>query len=185
MAQRARSRLFLAVVLLACLWLTAGLPGCRDQAVSEHVESAQQVSEAVAAPSKTKSPPQQAPAPQVVQGAERSETPPAAGPTRAAAEERVAGAKVAPVGTCEGMCERTVSLGCGSRDACMANCVSMLEAEADLCAEHMQAFLACALSRPSGDWECTQDKVAAVKDGVCDKEQNAFVTCAQQAAVRR
>jgi len=64
----------------------------------------------------------------------------------------------------------------------MTNCAAMLADK--LCPEHMQAFMTCALSKPERDWECTPDQVAAVKDGVCDREQRDFIMCAQREASR-
>lgn len=114
------------------------------------------------------------------------------GPTEEQAGEKTRSQGVLPPGpamsehdareTCAGMCDRTVSLGCGPRQACVENCTQMLAD--DLCPDRMRAFLTCALAHADKDWECGPDQAATLRDGVCEREQRAFFVCAQQALAR-
>jgi hypothetical protein len=77
---------------------------------------------------------------------------------------------------CKTVCQMTKELSCGSSDArCMKACSEMRDI--NFCQAEMREVFACMTKHPKENWECSEDKVAAIKEGVCDKEQTLFVTC--------
>ena len=83
-----------------------------------------------------------------------------------------------PAGTndsCAEMCARTEALRCGAADRCTKLCLESMRDNP--CPGSMAAFMRCATAEPAAHWECTEDGVAAVKDGYCDAEQRSVITC--------
>jgi hypothetical protein len=76
---------------------------------------------------------------------------------------------------CPQICERTVTLGCGPRNECMTACAQVNDGS--ICAAEMSAFMGCALEHPTEHWECADNGVAAIRDGYCDQQQLAVLTC--------
>jgi hypothetical protein len=111
-------------------------------------------------------------------------------PTRAAAEEPAVAPNTkaaasntkaaAPDARCTDICEHTVKLACGSRQACMDACAEANDGS--ICDHEMRAFVTCSLTHPVAHWECTENGVAAIKQGFCDGEQQDFVRCFEAAA---
>jgi hypothetical protein len=76
---------------------------------------------------------------------------------------------------CAGICARSTELKCAQAAECEALCAASM---ADpTCAAQMSAATSCMLKEPAANWECTEDGVAAIKEGFCEAEQNAFATC--------
>ena len=76
---------------------------------------------------------------------------------------------------CAGICSRSTELKCAQAAQCETMCLqSMVDAT---CTEQMAVATGCMLKHPASSWECTEDGVAAIKDGLCDKEQGAFADC--------
>ncbi len=91
--------------------------------------------------------------------------------------EKGAGEPRAPTAICQGICQRTKALGCGSVAECLSACAKVNDGS--ICAEEMSAFMDCALTHPAKHWECTDNGVAAIRNGYCDTQQLAFIRCAQ------
>jgi len=51
--------------------------------------------------------------------------------------------------------------------------------EEPLCPGELDSFIRCALDEPMEHFECGDEGVAALQDGYCDWEQQAFATCVQ------
>lgn len=98
--------------------------------------------------------------------------------TQNAVEAEPQAARSQDSGTCATMCDHTVSLGCGPREACVTACEMVLADK--LCQQESLLFVDCALARPVRDWECSRDKVAALKDGICTSEQQRVLMCVEQ-----
>lgn len=47
------------------------------------------------------------------------------------------------------------------------------------CNDAMAAFYRCLLRQPEKNWECSDDGVAAIREGYCEKEQKHAVGCMQ------
>lgn len=76
---------------------------------------------------------------------------------------------------CPEICRRSVVLGCRLADRCDVMCRN---AFADLvCPRQLKRAMECALSLPVNEWFCSPDGIAAVKDGPCDDEQEAYDVC--------
>lgn len=46
-----------------------------------------------------------------------------------------------------------------------------------VCPAEMSKLMTCALKHPAERWECSDEGVASIRDGYCDKEQEAFMNC--------
>jgi hypothetical protein len=44
------------------------------------------------------------------------------------------------------------------------------------------AFYQCLVPQPIKNWECDEEGVAAIKPGICDKEQERAIQCMQAKA---
>lgn len=76
---------------------------------------------------------------------------------------------------CAGICGRSTELRCAHANDCERLCAdSMREMP---CQSHMATATACMLGRPASDWECSEDGLAAIKDGFCKPQQDAFANC--------
>jgi hypothetical protein len=80
---------------------------------------------------------------------------------------------------CTQVCDRTEKLHCGPLEACMAACAAA--SDGSVCPAEMSKLMSCALKQPAEHWECSDEGVAAIRDGYCDKEQEAFMSCAMKA----
>ena len=50
------------------------------------------------------------------------------------------------------------------------------------CERQFAGFYRCLSGEPSEHWRCDEDGVAAIREGFCDKEQEATVQCMEQNA---
>ena len=130
------------------------------------------------------------------QACEKEKTEPAPA-TTASAREPVSQAPArepAPVGsarvaaaaeverTCTSICDRSRTLKCAHVAECQPNCVAM--AVGTPCSGAFMSFYACLVREPVEHWECSEDGIAAIKDGFCQKEQEAAVGCLEAKAER-
>jgi len=76
---------------------------------------------------------------------------------------------------CDTLCSRATELKCRAASACPAACREMYDQPT--CQTEMRAALACFVSHPVTDWECDDDGMAAIKNGICDAEQGRVVSC--------
>jgi len=76
---------------------------------------------------------------------------------------------------CDTLCSRATELKCRAASACPAACREMYNQPT--CQAEMRAALACFVSHPVTDWECDEDGMAAIKNGICDAEQGNVVSC--------
>lgn len=106
------------------------------------------------------------------QPSREEQAPPAPAPALAPAPD-----PVPTTDPCARMCEHTVAMHCGSETECMMACRQM---QASLsCQDEMHTVLECMGNQPRTSWECTPQATLALKDGLCDREQQAFALCAQ------
>jgi hypothetical protein len=117
-----------------------------------------------AKPGALAAPPPAAPAPAAIT--------PAAAPQAPAAAPA---AKVAADAPCAALCVHSTELKCGEAENCGALCKQSLSGE--ICAAEQRAANACMLTQPTANWECSEMGVAALKDGFCEHEQEAFLKC--------
>jgi hypothetical protein len=100
-------------------------------------------------------------------------------PAKPGAQAPSAQAPAAPTpGTtavCTEVCDRTEKLNCGPLEVCMAACAAANDGS--VCPKEMSTFMMCALKHPAEHWECSDQGVAAIRDGYCDREQEAFMSC--------
>lgn len=76
---------------------------------------------------------------------------------------------------CPEICRRTHALQCRGAVQCDAMCRG---AFADLaCPGLLKRAMECALDQPMMAWVCSPDGFAAVMDGPCDREQEAYDLC--------
>ena len=47
------------------------------------------------------------------------------------------------------------------------------------CQDEMQTVLECMSAQPRASWECSPHGTLALKEGLCNPEQQAFALCAQ------
>jgi hypothetical protein len=82
---------------------------------------------------------------------------------------------------CERLCATALRLKCEGDDMtqCTDRCLSGFHAES--CHMEVEAFLSCAASRPTHDWECDPDTGASVRDGVCEEQQATVMQCLARA----
>ena len=78
--------------------------------------------------------------------------------------------------SCPTICQRSKDLGCsiGPED-CITACEEMQDVP--VCKAEMQEVVGCMITKPAKDWECSEEGIAAIRDGVCDDEQRRFMTC--------
>ena len=50
------------------------------------------------------------------------------------------------------------------------------------CSEAFLRFYACLVREPVEHWECSDDGIAAIKEGFCEKEQEAAIGCMEAKA---
>jgi len=81
---------------------------------------------------------------------------------------------------CRVVCDRSARLKCKHTEECVPNCLGM--ATLTPCSPEFSALFRCWLHEPLEHWECGEDGVGAIRDGYCDKEQAAVVTCMEQKA---
>jgi hypothetical protein len=77
---------------------------------------------------------------------------------------------------CLTICQRSKDLNCKkSQEQCLAACKEMHEVP--ICKNEMKAVMDCMISEPPAHWECNEEDIAAIKEGVCDDEQGGFMAC--------
>lgn len=94
------------------------------------------------------------------------------------AELKASTAELEP--TCAKICEHSSVLHCKNADQCALNCVAA--ATGTPCNDEFRAFYQCLVTQPAANWECSEDGVAAVREGFCDKPQERAITCMDQKA---
>jgi hypothetical protein len=78
--------------------------------------------------------------------------------------------------SCSIICLRSKDLRCSiGPDDCLTACKEMQDVP--VCKAEMQEVVGCMVTKPPKDWECSEEGIAALKDGVCDDEQGRFMTC--------
>ena len=82
--------------------------------------------------------------------------------------------------TCTSICERSRTLKCANVAECQPNCVAM--AVGTPCSDEFMRFYACLVREPVEHWECSEDGIAAIKDGFCENEQKAAIQCMEAKA---
>jgi len=97
-------------------------------------------------------------------------------------------AAIAPAGSvpaasetafCERTCAFSRDLHCTASASCAEVCRdSMREMP---CKELFASVVSCAAAQPIGQWECSEEGLAAIKDGPCDTQQSAFLSCLESA----
>lgn len=77
---------------------------------------------------------------------------------------------------CETICQRSAELNCGlPKPACLEACRDTVDTP--ICKTQMAAVMQCVIREPVTHWECSDEKIAAIKDGFCQREQLAFLQC--------
>ena len=84
--------------------------------------------------------------------------------------------------TCTQICERSHVLKCSHASQCLTNCVAA--ASGTPCNPEFTAFYGCIVKEPIKNWECAEDGVASIREGLCDAEQERAVACMQAKASR-
>jgi hypothetical protein len=82
--------------------------------------------------------------------------------------------------SCKGICEHSKTLKCAHAEECMKNCIGM--GVGTPCSEQFSALYACFLREPVAHWECSEDGIAAIREGYCEKEQERAVGCMETKA---
>lgn len=82
---------------------------------------------------------------------------------------------LAAIKQCAEICARSTQLKCAHASECEALCIDSLESAT--CMPQMKSATDCMLAKPIASWQCSEDGVAAIKPGICDAEQQAFVSC--------
>lgn len=82
--------------------------------------------------------------------------------------------------SCASICERSHVLRCTNADQCLVNCVGA--GTGTPCNAEFLAFYQCLVPQPIANWECAEDGVAAIKPGICNKEQERAVRCMESKA---
>lgn len=77
--------------------------------------------------------------------------------------------------TCTRICDRSQVLKCKNADQCLVNCIGA--ASGTPCNAEFLAFYGCLVPQPIANWECDEDGVAAIKPGLCDREQQRAIDC--------
>ena len=47
--------------------------------------------------------------------------------------------------------------------------------ERSQCRAEMEAVMQCVIREPAKHWECSEQQIAAIKDGFCQREQLEFI----------
>lgn len=82
--------------------------------------------------------------------------------------------------TCTSICDRSRTLKCANVAECQPNCLAM--AVGTPCSSEFMRFYACLVREPVEHWECSEDGIAAIKEGFCEKEQEAAIACMEAKA---
>lgn len=157
-------------VLVGAVLATGLLVGCESHSANQGVAQASANAEVAPAP----------PAPFAVSVAAA----PAAPAVTAAASAGSAGllpeAARLIESQCTSICQRSSSLHCAHAENCTPNCLAM--AVGTPCSAEFSALYRCLAREPAEHWECADDGVAAVREGFCEKEQEAVVGCMEARA---
>jgi hypothetical protein len=81
---------------------------------------------------------------------------------------------------CASICERSKVLKCQRADDCLLHCVGA--ATGTPCNPEFQSFYQCLVPQPIKNWECAEDGIAAIRVGVCEKEQEVVLQCMEAKA---
>ncbi len=84
--------------------------------------------------------------------------------------------------SCADICERSRQLKCQRAGECEDNCRAM--AMLTPCNETIGAFYRCLVRQPIANWECDDDGLAEIREGICDKEQADVASCAEEKMAR-
>jgi hypothetical protein len=76
---------------------------------------------------------------------------------------------------CADICEHSRRLRCEHVDECKPQCIAM--GSFTPCQDQFAAFYRCLAGKPDRNWECGDDGVAAIREGLCDDEQKNAVGC--------
>jgi hypothetical protein len=79
---------------------------------------------------------------------------------------------------CNNICARSRALKCPHVEECLPNCLGM--ASVTPCKQQFLAFYECLIDKPSKDWECSEDGVASIRPGLCEREQGDAVACLER-----
>ena len=79
--------------------------------------------------------------------------------------------------TCDAICSHSRELKCNHTSQCFSNCVGM--GAITPCTDEVSAFYRCLTKQPTRNWQCDEDGVAAIREGLCDTEQSHVVKCMQ------
>jgi hypothetical protein len=83
---------------------------------------------------------------------------------------------------CSALCSQTASLGCSNHSACVPACQRSFDLP--VCPAEVTAFLMCANTVGVEAWECSEQGTPALKDGQCDREQEAVIACLSKAGAK-
>jgi len=78
---------------------------------------------------------------------------------------------------CDEICSRSRELHCAGQARCPQGCVEM--AAIPGCEPPFAALYTCLTAEPVAHWECSEDGVAAIRDGYCEKQQAAAASCVE------
>jgi hypothetical protein len=76
---------------------------------------------------------------------------------------------------CTQICDHSRVLKCKAPDVCKPNCLAM--ASLTPCGDEFRAFYGCLVGQPSQNWECSEDGVAAIREGFCESQQTRVAAC--------
>lgn len=77
---------------------------------------------------------------------------------------------------CETICLRSKELNCKLQgEVCKAACIE--SRDVPVCFNEMAEVMGCVVKEPVANWECSDEDIAAVKDGYCQTEQERFIRC--------
>lgn len=84
---------------------------------------------------------------------------------------------------CPALCDRTREAGCSmEQEECFKHCTTLTEKI--VCPDQNAAYIACAVSKPAADFECSPAGFATLKGHLCLIEKTAMIACAQAAMAR-
>jgi hypothetical protein len=122
-------------------------------------------------------------APAVSAGSAPSAATLAPAPSAAQPSEKESAATGSAAGEpCKVVCSRSRELGCPNQQGCEKACAEMLSMP--VCKDELVASLRCFGTHPASGWECGEDGLASIKDGLCNPEQARFVACFEAMAPR-
>jgi len=85
--------------------------------------------------------------------------------------------------TCEKLCAYSGQLKCGRKEQpCVKDCIGMASLEP--CTPAFHDLYSCLLREPLTHWECGEDRMGAIRDGYCEKEQAAAAGCVEKLTQR-